>query len=159
MRIDWKITKKRGNIRPILTYSVTLEECEKELAMPPLRVKSTIPEPPDSWQEYCYPGQLERSGAPADPARVYDLDIPSHKGRAWPSSLRLPWREDNVYPEVEESFRLLRDAFERQLEDAYASLPIREENSIGSSPESRRHIAPATLGARFLRFAPASNDG
>ena len=29
MRIEWKITKKRGNLRPVLHYSVELEEHEK----------------------------------------------------------------------------------------------------------------------------------
>lgn len=56
MHIEWNITKRRGNIRPVLHYTVTLEEHERELALPFIRVVSTIPEPPDSWQEFCYPG-------------------------------------------------------------------------------------------------------
>ena len=46
MHIEWNITKRRGNIRPILHYTVTLEEHERELALPFIRVVSTIPEPP-----------------------------------------------------------------------------------------------------------------
>ena len=65
MHIEWNITKRRGNIRPVLHYTVTLEEHERELALPFIRVVSTIPEPPDSWQEFCYPGQHERAGHPA----------------------------------------------------------------------------------------------
>ena len=80
MHIEWNITKRRGNIRPILHYTVTLEEHERELALPFIRVDSTIPEPPDSWQEFCYPGQHERAGNPAS-GKTYDLEIPSHKGR------------------------------------------------------------------------------
>ena len=45
MHIEWNITKRRGNIRPILHYTVTLEEHERELALPFIRVVSTIPEP------------------------------------------------------------------------------------------------------------------
>ena len=79
MHIEWNITKRRGNIRPILHYTVTLEEHERELALPFIRVVSTIPEPPDSWQEFCYPGQHERAENPAS-GKTYDLEIPSHKG-------------------------------------------------------------------------------
>ena len=92
MHIEWNITKRRGNIRPVLHYTVTLEEHERELALPFIRVVSTIPEPPDSWQEFCYPGQHERAENPAS-GKTYDLEIPSHKGRLWKQSLRLPWRE------------------------------------------------------------------
>lgn len=158
MRIDWKIVKKRGNIRPVLTYSVTLDETEKALALPALRIRSTIPEPPDSWQEFCYPGHLERSDAPVDPERVYDLEMPSHKGKSWPQTLRLPWREDNAYPEVEESFRMLRDAAEKEMKAAYDSLPMQEEYSLESTTEARRYLAPAALGMRLRRFAPVSGD-
>ena len=72
MHIEWNITKRRGNIRPILHYTVTLEEHERELALPFIRVVSTIPEPPDSWQEFCYPGQHERAENPAS-GKTYDL--------------------------------------------------------------------------------------
>ena len=34
MHIEWKITKKRGYLRPILQYSVRLEDHEKALALP-----------------------------------------------------------------------------------------------------------------------------
>lgn len=155
MRIDWKITKKRGNLRPILTYSVALDEYEKSLALPPLRMMSTIPEPQDSWQDYCYPGQMERA-EDAAATSCYELETPSHRGRSWPQSLRLPWREDNAYPEVAESFELFRKYFEAMLEDAYASLPMEEENSISSSKESRIHIAPGMVAARFLIAAQKS---
>ena len=52
MHIEWNITKRRGNIRPVLHYTVTLEEHERELALPFIRVVSTIPETPDSCQEF-----------------------------------------------------------------------------------------------------------
>ena len=112
MRITWKIEKKRGNLRPVLTYAVTLEDFERELATPPLSITSLIPEPPESWQEHCWPGQHERAGQDTpDDRPCYQLSIPSHKGRHGSQSLRLPWRENNSYPEVEASFRLLREAF------------------------------------------------
>ena len=139
MHIEWNITKRRGNIRPILHYTVTLEEHERELALPFIRVVSTIPEPPDSWQEFCYPGQHERAENPAS-GKTYDLEIPSHKGRLWKQSLRLPWREEN-------------DAFEAELKAAYGSLPMDESNSLETSFDARRFIAPGILAERFLMLA------
>lgn len=150
MRITWKIEKKRGNLRPVLTYAVTLEDFERELATPPLSITSLIPEPPESWQEHCWPGQHERAGQDTDDRPCYQLSIPSHKGRHGSQSLRLPWREDNSYPEVEASFRLLREAFEKELERAGASRPMHEENSLELGGTALRTVAPAILGQRFL---------
>ena len=138
MHIEWNITKRRGNIRPVLHYTVTLEEHERELALPFIRVVSTIPEPPDSWQEFCYPGQHERAENPAS-GKTYDLEIPSHK--------------ENDYPEVEQSFKKLRDAFEAELKAAYGSLPMDESNSLETSFDARRFIAPGILAERFLMLA------
>ena len=152
MHIDWTISKRRGNIRPMLDYTVTLEDHERALALPFIRVASTIPEPPDSWQEFCYPGRLERGDAP-DSGKTYDLEIPSHKGRLWKQSLRLPWREGNDYPEVAESFGKLRDAFEAELKAAYASEPMDESDSLQTSFDARRFIAPGVLAERFLLLA------
>ena len=130
MHIEWNITKRRGNIRPVLHYTVTLEEHERELALPFIRVVSTIPEPPDSWQEFCYPGQHERAENPAS-GKTYEND----------------------YPEVEQSFKKLRDAFEAELKAAYGSLPMDESNSLETSFDARRFIAPGILAERFLMLA------
>lgn len=152
MKLEWKITKKRGNIRPILTYSVTLEEHEKALALPPLRVRSAIPQPDDAWQEFCWPGQHERSEN-YTPSAFYELESPSHRGKSWPQTLRLPWRADNAYPEVEQAFEAFREAFEAMLAETYASQPMEEERSISSSAHSRSHVAAGVLADRFLRAA------
>ncbi len=158
MKVEWKILKKRGNLRPVLTYSVILEDFEKALALPPLRVRSSIPEPADSWQDYCYPNQHERADG-STPKAFYELETPSHRGKAWPQTLRLPWREDNSYPEVEESFGLLREAYERMLRETYASAPMNVESSLSSSNDVRAYVAPGVAAARFLRMAEKTRDG
>lgn len=155
MEIQWNITKKRGNFRPTLTYTVTLAEHERALGLPFIRIQSTIPEPSDAWQEFCYPEQLERSeGYKAE--KFYNLEIPSHKKHTWQNSLRLPWREDNEYPEIRASLEVLRATFEKALKDANASLPMDENDSLCISESAREAIAPAVLGARFLQLARAS---
>ena len=97
-------------------------------------------------------GQHERAENPAS-GKTYDLEIPSHKGRLWKQSLRLPWREENDYPEVEQSFKKLRDAFEAELKAAYDSLPMDESSSLETSFDARRFIAPGVLAERFLVLA------
>ena len=157
MRIEWNIEKKRGNLRPSLTYSVTLEEYEKALALPPVSIVSTVPKPEEERQDYCYPCQYERSLTPkAEPREYHTLEVPSHKGHTWVRSLRLPWRQDNEYPEVEASFLLLREAFERELAAAHASLPISLDKNLESSRPARAAIAPTVLAERFLRIAEKS---
>lgn len=148
MKLTWTITKARGNLRPLLTYKIELEPWERELATPPLRIRSTIPEPPDSWQEYCYPNQLERAGQPGP--GCYMLDAPPHKGGGGTSSLRLPWREDNDYPEVPASFKALREACEQEIARAYASEPMRLRQSLRLRSPLLCETAPGILGKRIL---------
>ena len=100
---------------------------------------------------YISGGSLNLAVLVGNPAsgKTYDLEFPSHKGRLWKQSLRLPWREGNDYPEVEQSFKKLRDAFEAELKAAYDSLPMDESNSF----DARRFIAPGILAERFLMLA------
>ncbi len=151
MRITWHIEKKRGNLRPTLTYDVILEGREKALALPYVRITSTIPEPPASWQAHCYPGEHERAGAPAK--GVYELATPSHAMGHLRQSLRLPWRQDNAYPEVEESFDRLRQALEAHLAAAHASQPMDMRGELTLSATLRRDMAPAVMAERLLRLA------
>jgi hypothetical protein len=157
MRMEWRIHKERGYLRPVLYYTVTMEEHEKKLALPPISVLSCIPVPEEHWQEYCYPGQFERGaveeGGETAERKYYSLEIPSHQGHSWQQALRLPWRESNEYPEVEASFIQLRAVFEKELAGAYASLPMKTEGSLQTSAAARRNVAPAVLGERLLLFA------
>ncbi len=152
MKIQWKIIKKLGNIRPTLSYSFVVEKFEKALALPPIIIESTIPEPLDSWQEHCYPNEHERAHD-AKFKGYYSLQLVSHKGNMWAQTIRLPWREDNTYPEVEESFQLLRSAFERELASANASAPMDEDAFLQLSDTATKDIAPAVLAEKFLNFA------
>lgn len=148
MKLHWHIEKKRGNFRPVLTYRVELDDWERDLATPALRVLSTIPEPAQAWQEYCYPGELERGDTP--PASCYPLEIPPHKGRFGSTALRLPWREDNCYPEVAASFEALRRAYETELDRSRASEPMNQHGSLRLSEAGLRAAAPSVMAARLL---------
>ncbi len=152
MQIEWKITKKRGNMRPVLSYCVHLEDHEKALALPVVSIVSRIPKPEEDRQDYCYPGLLERA-ANYNPQNFHVLEAPSHKGHAWTRTLLLPWREDNSYPEVEASFELLRQAMEEVLRGAYNSEPMELAGSVRTSFGAKAKIAPGVLGEKFLRIA------
>ena len=152
MHIEWKIIKKRGYYRPVLHYCVRLEEHEKSLALPIVSIESTIPQPDEDRQDYCYPGLFERA-AGYKPTQFYTLEAPSHKGHSWTRSLTLPWRETNEYPEVEESFQRLRAALEAEIERADNSQPMSVSGSVQSSAAAKIMLAPNLLAERFLRLA------
>lgn len=158
MIIEWKIHKKPGNIRPLLTYWVKLEEHETALALPGVRMASSIPQPEESRQEHCYPGQYERANPPLFDG-VYILESPSHKGCCTAKAFRLPWRENNEYPEVEASFALLREKLEEVLTAASQSQPMSVEGSLRTSAAARACIAPGVLAERFLRLAARAEQG
>lgn len=152
MQIEWKIIKKRGNLRPVLSYCVHLEDHEKALALPVVSIVSNIPKPEEDRQDYCYPGLLERA-SDYSPKIFHVLEAPSHKGHAWTRTLVLPWREGNNYPEVEASFELLRHAMEEALQGAYSSEPMEVAGCVRTSSGAKTKIAPGILGEKFLRIA------
>lgn len=149
MHMEWTITKQRGNSRPTLTYTLTLSEYETMLCLPAIRVESTIPRPPDAGWTHCWPGQNERSGN--EGVERYLIMTPSHKTGTVTERIRLPWRATNAYPEVEESFQLLRAAFEQELAAASTSLPMQETGTLETTADTKRTIAPACAAERLLR--------
>ncbi|MDO5536173.1 MAG: hypothetical protein Q4F72_01380 [Desulfovibrionaceae bacterium] len=151
MQIEWTINKERGNLRPVLSYRAKLEEHEKALAVPQVRILSSIPQPEERNQKFCYPGAMERS-KDYKPSAFYTLETPSHIGHPMLHSLTLPWREDNAYPEVEESFGRLRDALEAEIRRACESEPMEETGSVHASTAGKARLAPSVAAARFLRL-------
>lgn len=147
MIIKWNIVKKRGNFRPVLDYSIELENFEKELAVEQVVIQSTIPSPPSSWSASCLPGKFERNG---EDCSVYQIYTPDYKKAIAEGKFILPWREDGIFPEVEKSFRKLRLEFESKLKAAYDSLPINESGQLDLSEETRRHIACGLVSRKFL---------
>lgn len=149
MNIEWTIIKKRGNFRPLLEYTVSLTEFECSLCLSGVRVESTIPKPPESSWSHCWPGQNERGDW--TPTQFHLLMTPSHKDGTTSARLKLPWREDNAYPEVEASFALLRTAFERALAHALDSAPMHVRGRLETSEPMRQAVAPALAAQRILR--------
>lgn len=149
MNIVWNITKKRGNLRPVLNYTTTLTEFEKSIAMPAVRITSTIPRPPDVGWQHCWPGENERGQW--TPAEFHLLMTPSYRSGSLTESLKLPWRENNAYPEVEASFLVLREAFEHVLATSANSKAMQVQGRLETSGLARKSIAPAVAAQRILK--------
>lgn len=149
MNIEWTLTKARGNYRPVLTYTITLTEFEKNLAVPAVRITSTIPKPPEAGWTHCWPHQNER--ADWEPSEFYQLMTPSHKTKDTRVTIKLPWRESNAYPEVEASLAALRDAFEQMLVNSMNSAALKQSGNMETSVTAKRNIAPAFAADRILK--------
>lgn len=148
MIILWNIRKKTGHLRPKLWYRIRLDPFEVALAVPMIRIASTIPKPPDAWRGHVPPTAL-KDGREETTAH-YDLCSPSHQTGTLAEVLTLPMRLDNHYPEVEESFLALRRAYEQALVEAYENRAFEEEGRLEMSPETKRRIAPGVAASRFL---------
>ncbi|WP_291323133.1 hypothetical protein [Desulfonatronospira sp.] len=151
MILEWKIIKKSGHMRPKLRYKVRLEDFEKDLAVPMVRISSSIPKPVDSWQAHAWPGTNEL--APGYETEYYDIFTPSHKTEQLEEVLTLPMRETRLYPEVEESFLNLRQAYEQVLVTAYENSAFEQEGRLELSMPIKKLIAPHAVAARFLKAA------
>jgi hypothetical protein len=150
MIIEWKIEKRAGHLRPKLYYEIRLEPFETALAVPMVRITSTIPKPPDPGQHYVWPGTRECGKEQV--TEVYDLCTPSHKTARCREMVRLPMRPEGSYPEVEASFLLLRESFEKVLIDAYENSAFTTTGRLELTPETKRRIAPAAVADRFLKI-------
>ena len=154
MRIEWKISKKKGHLRPQLRYRVSLEPFEVELAVPMVTVTSAIPKPPDAWQRHVWPGTHERGKM--ESVEVYDLSTPSHKTITREELLMLPMRPGNQYPEVEESFRTLRSAYEKALLEAYENSSFETGGRLEMTQETKERLAPTVAAQKFLALVEKS---
>ncbi len=149
MKIDWTIKKKRGNFRPWLTYEITLESFEKELAIHAVQIQSQIPVIPSAHLSYCLPGEHERSLI-WKPDRFHVLQVPYFKDGYTDGFIRLPFKESAEYPEVELSFKKLREEYEKKVRKVYAHPPLEQTGSLDISDETRRVIASKVTANRLL---------
>jgi len=148
MKIHWEISKKRGNHRPVLNYTLELEPFERDLAVPTVVLDTAISKPPSAWRSYCYPGEDEREGAKLE---WYRLMTPSHKDGRIEARLTLAWREPgNRFADVAAAFERLRHGFETVLRSAHDSAPLELVESLDLSEVTRNHIVNSVARAKIL---------
>jgi hypothetical protein len=148
MKIQWDITKRRGNHRPVLTYEIELEAFEVELAVPRVVLEKAVVRPPSSWRSFCQPDQDERGGAALE---WYRLMTPDHGRGTFGERLTLPWRGPKArFTDVNDAFARLRHDFELVLTAAYDSVPLDIASELSLTDATRRHIASGVASARFL---------
>jgi hypothetical protein len=151
MRIVWNIEKQRGNHRPRLSYTLELEEYEQRMAVEAVNIRSFIPRIEAPHQTYCLPECFERA-AGWRPLDYHWLTAPFFRDGVRNGFIRLPFRESGSYPEVEQSFALLREAHEQVVRRAYNWGPISEAGRLDLSLDSRRAIAASLTAERLLAF-------
>lgn len=149
MRINWKIDKKRGNNRPSLTFTIVLEDFERELAVDSVNILTTLPKIENSNQAYCLPGCNERA-ADWQPLDFHWFTTPYFRDGRREGFIRLPFRESGEYPEVRESFDQLKTRYEELVTEAYRWSPLDKSGELDLSDSTRQAIA-ATLTARKLQ--------
>lgn len=151
MKINWKIKKRRGNFRPVLTYTLILESFEKALAIQAVAVKSLIPEIPRRHESFCLPDENERHPCwSPSPDRCHWLQVPYFKTGETRGFIRLPFTETGKYPEVEASFRKLQKAYEEKICIAYGQAPFETAGDLDISPEIQEQISPRVTADRLL---------
>jgi hypothetical protein len=148
MLIEWNIAKKAGYRRPKLRYRVTLEPFEIDLAVPMVRITSTIPKPVDAWRSHRRPTASEPHTEEAED--VYPLFTPSHESGTCEEVLILPMRKDNHYPEIEASFRQLRQAYEDTLITAYENSAFEKTGRLEMTLDTKQRIVAGITANRFM---------
>lgn len=151
MHIVWQIEKQLGNHRPRLSYILELEEYERRLAVEAVNIHSLIPRIEAPHQTFCLPKCFERD-ANWQPLDYHWLTAPFFRDGRRNGFIRLPFRESGRYPEVEQSFALLREAHEEVVRRAYNWGPISEAGRLDISSDGRRAIAASLTAERLLAF-------
>ena len=148
MKINWIIEKQRGNFRPMLKYSISLEEHEEAIAMHAINMESLIPRVPEGSRAWCSPNCDEREDG-WQPESFHYISVPHFKNGSSSGCIRLPFRKSGEYPEVEESFTMLRTAYEKVVREVYSWEPIREEGELSITTETKEQIV-ATIAAQKM---------
>lgn len=151
MKIEWSIKKKKGNFRPGLSYRITLEDFEQELAVSMVNIQSKIPEIIDSHDDFCFPDCHERC-SDWQPAGFHWISTPYFKDGASSGFIRLPFRETANYPEVENSFEELRDKHESLIKNAFHAKSVEEFRELDFTDPTKQAIAGVLTAKRMLDF-------
>ncbi len=149
MIVDWKIKKKRGNFRPVLTYNIKLESFERSLAIHAVNIESKIPYIPRSHENFCLPGENERHPN-WEPKRFHRLQVPYFKTGETNGFIRLPFKESNDFPEVESAFRELRTVYEEKVCIAYNQAPFESKGSLDISCKTKEKVAAKVTADKLL---------
>jgi len=154
MKIKWTIEKQQGNFRPILNYTLTLEAFEKELAVPSVRIVSKIPHIPESRQRFCLPNTHEREHGWI-PNRYVSLSTPSFRNKDLQARVILPYVSDPQFAYVEESFKILREAFEIEMQAAKDSEALLLRKELCLTENTRQNMATDIAANKILQLVGA----
>lgn len=110
-----------------------------------------MPVIPNESRGWCLPGFDER--AEEWKAKSFHLlSVPWFKIGQDAGFLRLPFRENGKYPEVEESFKKLRKEYEIIVCQAYRWEAIDEAGALHTTEETREAIAGTIAAKKMLEL-------
>ncbi len=151
MIIKWTIEKQLGNFRPVLSYEITLEGFEKKLAVATVEVTSAIAQVPESRNRFCLPNSNERV-AGWQPAAFHRISTPGFRRGVTQKRILLPFVSANEFVEVEESFSLLRSAFEKEMQLTKNSKPVLIRKELRLTEETNRLMAKDIVAHKMLQL-------
>jgi len=147
MKIKWRIEKKQGYWRPVLTYSIELEQWEIDLAIPKVSIKSKIATPPDFFS-YA----TEEKNNNWKPKNYHTISTADWSVKKAEREIKLIWKpgKNPDYPEVEESFKMLREAYEKELIKAIESKGFIKDGELELTPQTKRKVAPYAAKQKMI---------
>lgn len=151
MHIKWKIQKRSGHFRPVLAYQIALEDFEKDLALPAVKVDSDIAKIPNAHERFCLPDTNERDRT-WQAEQYHKLASPDFHRAILQKQIILPYTCSQEFQEIETSFAKLRSAFEEALLAAYASSSFSIRKEMGLTSETRTQMATGIAASRMLNL-------
>jgi hypothetical protein len=153
MKIEYTITKKRGNWRPILAYKVIKEQWEIDLAVPGVYTDIRVPKGHD-YVHSVLPGDSERGSEHVEDSAA--LKLPPHDTAAYDAKIILPWRPGAhpEYPEVHQAMRDLMTEWERRVAEAMDSGEVSQQFLVEPSEDYREKTQGYAVAATLARQKP-----
>lgn len=143
MRIEYKIkSHEKPEYRQTLVIKVWLTDEEVELNPIILPTKLRIDKPKGIDFTYSgYEPELDENGVDKVDGK-YEFSSNSFYEYYYnkipkTACMRLPWRRDSNYLEVEESIKIIKDAVQKAIDNAYNSPPLRIEKEFTFSLEDK----------------------
>jgi hypothetical protein len=147
MEITWKLTKKRGNWRPVLKIEIKKEAWETELLVPRVKIKTPWP---DVWERKAFvvidDSRPSKKWAERGFLSLY-TPFPSRDSEK--IKIFIPLKKK--YPEIEIVLRALLRKYERALIEAYDRSPFEKGGRLEMSDACKRHVAPGVAREKILR--------
>ena len=156
MKIEYSITKKRGNWRPVLQYKCIKEQWEVGLSVPggstSIWIEAAYPYVSRD-ERYVLPGNAERGKNKDWKAKPVEVKLPGSQQTEEKGEILLCWRPGAhpEYPEVHEAMRQLQAEWAGRVYEAMQSGEVAQSWLIMPSDEYRERTEGYAVAATLSR--------